>query len=440
MSPSLRWPLFALPIVTVAVIALALVTGGAARPVRVALLWGGPTSGARVSLRAEVLDLIEERGDLHATAVTSGQATIKLHAPGFDAARTVPLDPEGGAEVAFEPPENARPLELTVAQGGADIAHGRIELERAPWVRAARRRGGWAVTRAGGFEVRVAPADGALAVPFEEELMVGVSRDGADVANLGVHASASGARLGTTDALTDARGRCSFRIAPQEHAVSVTLELAGTTGVVHASFALPVVPGAMRARLDGSTLLIDAPVPRDVAYFAVVTENERLFGGRVPLAPDASGQSSARVPLPALGPGPHFAVVSSEPDLRSPAAVGWPLEASADGEPARTFDAVEALLLDGRPRALLKQAHRRARVRWVVGAFSAAALLVELLILVAFTRRSDRVLDAHLEGAGIDNEQASRLAPKRSPAVLVALLAVALGFLVVALIGVLRVD
>jgi hypothetical protein len=440
MSASLRWPLLALPVATVAVIALALVTGGAARPVRVARLWGGPTTGSLVSVRAEVFDLIEERGAVHEVAVGAGTVTVSLHAPGFDARRSVPLDPEGGGEVRFEPPESARPLELTVREGDAEIARGRVALEPGPWARAARRRGGWAFTRTGEFEVRVAPARGALAVPFQEELVFGVERGGVPAPNLRVRASGTGARLAPAEVVTDTAGRAALRIAPEEHAVSVMFELVDAAGPVKASFALPIVPGALRARKDGAELVIEAPVPRDVAYFAVVTETERLFGGRVLLAPDPSGGSVARVPLPELGGGPHFAVVSSERDLRSSAAVGWPLEASADGEPARTFDAVEALLLDGRPRAMLREARRRARVRWVIGAFSAAALAVELLLLVAFTRRSDRALDEHLESAGIDSDEASRLAPKRSPAVVIALLAVTLGFLVVALIGVLRVD
>lgn len=466
MSPSLRWPLYALPVATVAVIALALVTGGAARPVRVARIWGGPTSGERVSLRAEVFDLTEERGAVHEAPVSSGVVTVKVKAPAFDAVRTLPLDAEGGAELAFEPPESARPLELTIVDAGSELARGRIELAVEPWARAARRRGGWAQTRAGDLEVRVAPARGALAVPFEEQLFVAVSRAGMPVPNLRLHASGTGARLTPSEAVTDAGGRCSFRLAPEEHAVNVTFAFGtpsgaagggangangqrnganseangGKPGQVQASFALPVVPGAMRATRDGDDLVIESPVPRDIAYFAVVTPTERRFGGRVALAPSANGQSLARVPLPPLGAGPHFAVVSSERDLRSPAAVGWPLEPSADGEPARTFDAVEALLLDGRPRVLHHEARRRTRVRWVVGAFSAAALAVELLLLVAFTRRSDRALDAHLENAGVNEEEAARLAPKRSPAVVVALIAVALGFLVVALIGVLRVD
>jgi hypothetical protein len=241
-------------------------------------------------------------------------------------------------------------------------------------------------------------------------------------------------------AVTDARGRAVLRIAPEEHVVSLTLELGTSVSPQRVTFALAVVPGALRARREGAELVIESPVPREVAYFALVTEHERLLGGRAVLRANARGDTTARVQLPALPQEPVYAVVSSERDLRSPASVGWPLDVVADGEPARTFDAVEALLLDGRPRAMLREAQRRSRVRWVVGAFSAAALAIELLLLVAFTKRSDRTLDAHLEGAGMDAEAALRLAPKRSPAVIVALIAVALGFLLVALTGVLRME
>jgi hypothetical protein len=440
MQASVRWPLYVLPVATVAVVTLALVTGGGARPVRVARVWGGPTTAERVSVRAEVFDLLDERGAVHEVPVSSGQVTLKLHAPGFDAVRSAALDVEGSAEFAFEPPERARPLDLAVAEAGSELGRGRIELEPEPWAEAARRRGGWAVTRAGEFEVRVAPERGALAVPFEERLLLGVMRAGVAAANLRVHASATGARLTPIDATTDAQGRLVLAFAPEEHTVSLTLDLGVAPAATAVSFALPVVPGAMRARREGNELVIESPVPREVAYFAVVTPSELLFAGRVTLSADARGQSSARVPLPPLGAGEHYAVVSSERDLRSAAAVGWPLEPAADGEPERTFDAVEALLLDGRPRALLRETRRRARVRWVVAAFSAAALTIELLLLVAFTRKSDRALDAHLAGAGVDLEDAQRLAPKRSPAVLVALFAVALGFLLVALMGVLRLE
>jgi hypothetical protein len=372
--------------------------------------------------------------------VSSGRVTVAVHASGFDAVRSAPLDEEGGAELAFELPPGARSLELSASQDGKELARGKISLEREPWVRVARRRGGWVVGEAGELEVRVAPLRGVLAVPFEEPVLVEVTRGGAPATNLELRASATGARVTPATVVTDARGRATLRIAPEEHVVSLSVETGAAGSAGRATFGLAVVPGALRARREGSELVIESPVPREVAYFALVTERERLLGGRAVLRANARGESSARVPLPALPAEPVYAVVSSERDLRSPASVGWPLAAGASGEPAQTFDAVEALLLDGRPRAMLREAQRRSRVRWVVAAFSAAALTIELLLLIAFTKRSDRSLDAHLEGAGMDAQEALRLAPKRSPAVIVALIAVALGFLLVALMGVMRME
>jgi hypothetical protein len=440
MSQALRWPLYVLPVATVLVVTLALVGAGAARPYRVARLWGGPTGGTRQSVRAEVLDVVEDRGAVLESPVGEGTVTLGLHAPGFDALRSAPLDPEGGAELAFELPPGARPLELSVSQAGKELARGKISLEREPWVKVARRRGGWVVTELGDLELRVAPMRGALAVPFEESLLVEVSRDGAAATNLELRASATGARVTPASVMTDAHGRAMLKIAPEEHVVSLTVEAGSPGSGARASFGLAVVPGALRARREGSELVVEAPVPREIAYFALVTERERLLGGRASFQPNPRGEMLARVPLPPLPAEPVYAVVSSERDLRSPASVGWPLAIGASGEPERTFDAVEALLLDGRPRAMLREAQRRSRVRWAVAAFSAAALTIELLLLIAFTKRSDRNLDAHLEGAGMDAAAALRLAPKRSPAVIVALIAVALGFLLVALLGVLRME
>jgi hypothetical protein len=48
-------------------------------------------------------------------------------------------------------------------------------------------------------------------------------------------------------------------------------------------------------------------------------------------------------------PQPAWLVVSSELDLNSAAAIGWPLDAGA--EPAQTFDVADQLLLDGLPAA-----------------------------------------------------------------------------------------
>jgi hypothetical protein len=436
---SVRWPLYVLPVAVVVIVAFALVTAGSTLPYRAARVWGGPTDGERMSLRLEVFEVTEDLGGGRAENVVGrGKVAVQLRAGRLEAARQVELDVEGGAEVAFDLAGAVRPLELSVESEGNVLAAGTLALDAARWAAAARRRGGWSELRVGPYLLRVAPARGVLAVPFEEELWLDVSLGALPVANALVTLEVSGARVSEKQRRTDTRGRVVFRVAPDEHLPTARVRILEGAVEHQTAFGLAVVPGALRVTRSGGELLIEAPVPRDLAYFALVTPNERLLGGRLLLKPDARGGSSAQLPLPALGVTPTHAVVASERDLRSTAAVGWPLELVPGGEPARSFDAVEALLLDGGPRAVLRERARRHRVRWIVAAFVAAASLVEIALLLALTRRGDRALDAHLERSGLAAADAERLAPRRSPAILLALLAVAVGFLVVTLVAILR--
>lgn len=437
---SVRWPLYALPVATVVVVALALVTAGSTRPYRVARVWGGPTTGSHLALRAEVFDIREDLGGgFEELPAPGGALVVAVESARFRGVRSVVLDSEGGGEAFFElPPGRDAKVTVSVEQEGARLALGELpRIDAAAWARVARRRGGWVSGQAGPYAVSVAPGRGALAVPFEEELWVEVLRAGAAATGVRVRASSSGARLVPAEATLDARGRAVFRIAPQEHGVVVTLRVDDGTAPDEASFDLPVVPGALRARLVEGALAVEAPVPREFAYFALVTERERLFGGRLELRPDQRGGSSQRFPLPALPVAPTYAVVSSQRDLRSPSAVGWPLAAAGE-TPSTSFDAVDALLLDGRRLGALRERARRSRVRWATGAFCSIALLIEILLLTRLTRASDRRLDRHLEREGLYGEEAQRLAPRRSPALLLALGAIALGFLVMAIVAIVR--
>jgi hypothetical protein len=435
-----RWPLYALPVVTLVVVALALVTAGSTRPYRVARVWGGPTEGARLGLRVETFDIREDLGGgFQEVPVSGGKAVVEVESATFRGVRPIELDVEGGGEASFELPPGHGRVSLLVEQAGQPLAQGELpRLTQATWAQAARRRGGWVEGSAGPFVVRAAPARGVLAVPFEEELWIAAERAGRPASGVRVRATSNGATLEPNEATLDARGRAVLRIVPREHTLGVTLRLDDATATGDVTFDLPVVPGALRASVEQGELRVEAPVPRDIAYFALVTPNERLFGGRLLLRPDGRGGSSARFALPALVPSPTHAVVSSERDLRSPAAVGWPLVPSAGADPATTFDAVDALLLDGRPRAALRERARRSRVRWTTGAFCALALLVEVILLARLTRTSDRRLDRHLEREGIEAPDAARLAPRRSPTLLLALALVALGFFVMAIVAILR--
>jgi hypothetical protein len=433
-----RWPLLALPVVTVAVVALALLTA-APRPFRTARIWGGPTDGDRVALRVEVVEVVESRGQVVERPVPDERAGVRLWAKGFEAARQVLLDSEGSAEVSMSTPHTGEPLVASVSQHGVDLALGRIALDRKRWASAARRRGGWVLGRAsGGYDVRIAPERGALAVPFREGLWVEVTREGKPVVGATLSLTATGGRIAPAEGVTDARGRARFAITPDEHTLGVRVGISEQNVGAEVGFGLPVVPGALRARLVDGALVVEAPVPRDVAYYALVNEGQRLAGGRVALTTDARGESSARVSLPALPVSPSHAVVATERDLRSAAAVGWPLVARTDGDPATTFDAVDALLLDGRTRGAARETARRSRVRWATAAFCGVAVLLELALLLFQARARDRELDAHLARQGVEGEALERLAPTRKRSLALAVAAVALGFLLLAIVAVIR--
>ncbi|HEX6271779.1 MAG TPA: hypothetical protein VFZ53_02010 [Polyangiaceae bacterium] len=433
-----RWPLLALPVATVAVVALALLTAAAPRPFRIARIWGGPTDGGRLSLRVEVVDAVEARGETVERPVPNAAASLRVEGPSFEGARLLALDVEGMAEVALDVPRTNEPFRVFVSQAGEELARGGIALAHGRWAGAARRRGGFVEGRTtDGFDVRVAPERGALAVPFDEGIVFEVRRDGAALAGARLELAVTGGRLSERNATADAHGRARFVLSPDEHSLGVRLAIVSGPTRSELGFGLAVVPGALRARLLGGELVVEAPVPREIAYYALVTERQRLTGGRLTLAADASGTFSARVRVPELDVAPTHAVVATQRDLRSAAAVGWPLAVSG-GEPPKTFDAVDALLLDGRAAGAARESVRRARVRWAVVAFCAVAVLLELALLIVHARSRDRELDAHLEREGVRGEAAARLAPARSSAWFFALAAVALGFLLLAIAAALK--
>jgi hypothetical protein len=110
---------------------------------------------------------------------------------------------------------------------------------------------------------------------------------------------------------------------------------------------LPVVPGASFAVIEGTQLVVSSPVARDVAYVDLVRAGQVVHSLDLPLqvSDQSQGISRARWPLGTLGSHELFAVVSSEPDFRSMALVGWPL--SNDGEVNATWDLRSRLVFDG---------------------------------------------------------------------------------------------
>ncbi len=430
------------------VVGFALFVVGAPRPWVAARLYGGPTEGvSRLHLRLElsVRDLGIDVPAPYRSALV--EATL---ADGRRARWEGRVDQGYAALVLDAGKAVSGPVDVTVTTPGVErpLARGRMTEELHGWAGAARRRGGWITgSRPDGLSIRVAAGRGALAVPFEEPLLVEVRGPDGALANVELKLAAEGAtvRLPPGDLVrTDARGRAVVGLAPREHAVSLSIEARapdGTTG----SFAAPlqVVPGALRVRLDGARIVVEAPTPRDVAYVELVTESERLLGAAVPLVTGRDGIAKGELPAPSPAAQPLWVVAGGEPDLLSEATVGWPLEWDPAGTPPRTFDVADALLLDGMPDAARRDAGRRRNAKALAALFSASAFTLVMIYILKSARESQQKLERHLRSQ-MDEDGVARIADSeahgRGIAVAVAIACIVLGFATLALFALYRIG
>jgi len=424
----------ALPVVTVLVVTYALLVAGVPRSVVGARVYGGPTEGAtQLSLRIESVARQGERespiwnGPLEVVAGLATDPPLKssiLHAA------------QGVAEVRmrFARPIHG-PLSLTLRDAsGSLLAGGEVAVDGARWAARARRRGGWIRGRAeSAIVLGIAPERGAFVVGSSDPLAVRVERAGRPGAGLRLSVTAQGARL--TDAenvRTDERGRARFGFEPTELNPTLRVEAVaddGERGSIDSG--VPVVPGGFHARSTPNGVEVVSAVPRSEAFFSVVSDGGRVTGGVVALTPDARGGSLGMLALPSALPHPAWLVLSSEVDQNTAAAIGCPLDVGP--EPASTFDVPEVLLLDGLPAAFRREQERLSRVRWLSAAFIGLAFALSVALLVVRVRAADRDISRHLS-EGLEAEDVARIAPRRLLSLLVALLAIALGFIALGLI------
>ncbi len=419
------------------VVCYALLVAGVPRAIHFARVYGGPTEGAStLSLRIEAVQRAGESEAPFWNGPLSVQALSGTAAATAPATLFVTHAVAGVADVALPlelPAHGPVPIELRDASG-ASLASGALELDRARWAARARRRGGWIRGRSDAqLVVSVAPERGTFVVGAPDFLLLRVERAGEPAAGISLSVSAEGGRVrGVEDLRTDARGRA--RIGFEASDLNPTLRVeargaAGERGLIDSG--LPLVPGGLFARELGSELRIESAVPRREAFFSIVSDAGRATGGHLSLRPDGRGGSFATTLLPPARPHPSWVVVSSDVDLNSAAAIGWPLDTGA--EPAQTFDVPDVLLLDGAPAAFAREQARRSRVRWLTASFIALAFALSIVLLVLRVRAADRDISRHLR-EGLDAETAVRIAPRRLLALLVAVLSVGLGFIALGLI------
>jgi hypothetical protein len=430
----------ALPVVAVAAVALAVLVLGRPLPAVGVRVRGGPTAGARsVSFRLEVA---ERLGDLEQSVPGRRVSIDALRGNGERISWRGMLDSEGAAVVSFGPravrDDGSVHMVARLGDEGPPIAEGSFALSVDAWSSRARRRGGWVERRfEDGITLRAAAERGVFAVPFAGGLWVEARRNGNSLGPIDVRGD--GADLASPAEV--APGRVRYLVTPREHAVAVALSTR-TTPRVELDVALAVAPGALLAELSGNVLVVRSPVPRERAYVAVVTEQERIGGGTVHLSPDATGGARGElgdIPLPENTP--LWAVVSSEPELRSGSLVGWPLRVAPGGEPPKTFDVPDALLLDTMKEAVERELGRTRRIRLLAALIAVSALAGTAAAVAARARRAQTDLTAHLAGAGADEDATRRVAATGGASawlVVAAVLSVVLAALLFALFAVAR--
>lgn len=415
----MRWLSSLLPLATLVVVAYLVFVVGAPRSVVALRLLGGPTDELA---RFSALLLCERDG----SPCGAEKLELSARATSGQTARTgAAFDEDGLAEVALDFAAPPRAFELSISRDGEELAKGRVELSGARWRSKVVRRGGFhGGAAAGELSLSIAPARGVFAVPYTSPLFVRAPVGAA------FDLRAEGARIKPTHAVAGENGLVRVDLTPLEHVVTVQVKATAGTQSGSLSATVPVAAGALMARWDEKGIVVSSPVPRDVAYLAVLSESGRVAGFRVKLHPSAEGAESDLVPLEHAPSGQLWARAASDPFASGTSMIGWPLFES-DSEPETTFDVRDVTLLDSGAGATARErARRRGVLAWalVVGLCGA---LASILSVLARARRSNRLLEAHLDGA-LGPGGAELVAPRARTRSLFGMVLIALGFLVVA--------
>lgn len=446
-----RWisgTLYALPLVTVAVVCFALYVVAAPRPYPGARLYGGATLGvAQVSFRVEAVERLQEQEAPLVARSIRVEAEIGAGPPAVWRGR---LDALGMAHPNFRVRESStRPARVRVTFDDAvepPLADGHVALDVPSWTKKAREIGGWLHgRRSGPLHIDVAAGEGVFAIPFEGPLLLRASRGDQPVPGVALHVEGDGLtvvrpRSGHT-VETDGSGRALAAVSPREHVASLRVVGEAPNGERGTWYAtLPVLPGALHASLAGNRLRVASPIARDVAFFMLSDGRARLQSGSVVLEPDGRGGAVGSVTVPSVGKSPLWAIVSSEAPLNSPGAVGWPLRSDTAHEPPRTWTVADVLLVDGLVQGFAQDERRKAHARLLAGGFSAGAALLIILLMIGRVQHEDATLAAHLARMLPEDAASQQLVrPRRAWALAVAAVCVLLGFFVVALVAVYRI-
>ncbi|MBN1606707.1 MAG: hypothetical protein JW940_08735, partial [Polyangiaceae bacterium] len=212
------------------------------------------------------------------------------------------------------------------------------------------------------------------------------------------------------------------------------------------SGALPVVAGALDAERRGRELTVGSSIPREGAFFSIISDRGRWGGGALPLEPVPAGASvSIPVPAIALGESRLWAVVAADPHLASSGALGWPIgsEPSAlTDTPPLAMTVADQLLLDGRPLVRAREGARQRKARVLAGLFAAVAMALMAVLTLTQTTGARHKLEQHLAEAGQNADEVRRVTGTRHwiGISVLAVFLIALGYAIVALVAMARIT
>jgi len=390
-----------------AVVGFALFGPGAVRSFDAAQVWGGPTEGAR-RFSWRILGIERFRG-IDSTKNLGPLVVRARLADGAETSAACRTRADGACDVELPLAADAHGavhVEVTGATSNAILATGDVIRDAAGWDARPGHPSRLPVPSRGDLAIEVLARRGVFAAPFRDDLIVLVKRGDAPVRGAKVTLRADAADVeGAIDSesgatrTTSEAGEATFALVPQTHTVEASVEASalGLTGGWDGL--LPVLPGAMwldPAGLAARRIRIVSPVARDLAYATLATPSLRVWGGAVPLAPDAHGFSAGEIAWPLSDPdpiGPLWLTVASDPRASGAGTVGWPITAGALpsaphadlalpialGTGERPFR--DWLLLDGMPMADRRDSERRGRARRLSAAALGAAAVIEGVLL-----------------------------------------------------------
>jgi hypothetical protein len=397
-----RFVTYALPVLSVVMAALVLLGPGAPRPVHGVRVRGLVAEGSRVlALRLEGVRRIWSVDDalaLDGVRVEAASGGVALSS--WEGA----LGEDGVGEARLVAPEPLRgSVHVRVTHAGATLGEGTIAVRPAEprAIDGGRVQG---TSTGDALSIGVSVPRGQLAAAFPETIEVRVSsHDGAVVAGTAA-AEVSGASIAPAQATLDEHGAARFVVRPHLHAAQLTVKARDVGGreTTWEGY-LPVRPGAIWVAPAAGALTVRSQARRPWAYVSIEGAMGRVFGAALPLVQGADGISSGALSESELStlaasaklagpPGPLYAIVAADPYEQGSGTSAWPL---APDEGRLAFSPIE-LVIDGVPAVEARETKRAGRARIIGVTVIALAALVEVLLLITRSRRSQHNLEAHL--------------------------------------------